>query len=135
MSEEQNSTPVVTVEENSSQNSNTNTESKSTISSDSKNFALMAHLGGIVLGFVAPLIVYLVKTEDKFAKEEAKEALNFQITVAIAMLVASILTVVLIGILLFPIILIGNLVFCILGAISVSDGKSYRYPVTLRLIK
>jgi uncharacterized protein len=135
MSEEQNSTPVVTVEENSSQNNNTNTESKSTISSDSKNFALMAHLGGIVLGFVAPLIVYLVKTEDKFAKEEAKEALNFQITVAIAMLVASILSVVLIGILLFPIILVGNLVFCILGAVSVSDGKSYRYPVTLRLIK
>jgi hypothetical protein len=49
MSEEQNTTPVVTVEETKSNK----TESTSTISSDSKNFALMAHLGGIVLGFVA----------------------------------------------------------------------------------
>jgi uncharacterized protein len=135
MSEEQNTTPVVTVEENNSENPSYKSEPKSTVSTDSKNFALMAHLGGIILGFVAPLIVYLVKTDDKFAKDEAKEALNFQITVAIGMLAASILTVVLIGILLFPIILIANLVFSILGAISVSDGKAYKYPVTLRLIK
>jgi uncharacterized protein len=131
MSEEQNVTPVVTVEENNSEKSTP----KSTVTTDSKNFALMAHLGGIVLGFVAPLIVYLVKTDDKFAKEEAKEALNFQITVAIGMLTASILTVVLIGILLFPIILIANLIFSILAAVDVSNGKSYKYPVTLRLIK
>lgn len=131
MSEEQNVTTVVTVEENNSEKSTP----KSTVTTDSKNFALMAHLGGIVLGFVAPLIVYLVKTDDKFAKEEAKEALNFQITVAIGMLTASILTVVLIGILLFPIILIANLIFSILAAVDVSNGKSYKYPVTLRLIK
>jgi uncharacterized protein len=51
------------------------------------------------------------------------------------MLAASILSIVLIGLLLFPIILIANLVFSILAAIDVSNGKAYKYPVTLRLIK
>jgi uncharacterized protein len=133
MSEEQNTTPVVTVEETKSES--TNNQSTSTISSDSKNFALMAHLGGILFGFIAPLIIYLVKSDDKFVKEEAKEALNFQIVVAIAMTVGVILSVILIGLLIIPLVMVANLIFSIVAAVSVSDGKPYKYPVTLRLIK
>jgi uncharacterized protein len=135
MSQEQNTTPVVTVEETKSENVNPNNNPKSNISTDSKNFALMAHLGGIFFGFVAPLIIYLVKSDDTFAKEEAKEALNFQIMIAIALTVGTMLIIVLIGLLIVPAIIIANVVFSIMAAVSVNDGKSYKYPVTIRFIK
>ncbi len=42
---------------------------------------------------------------------------------------------ILIGMLLMPLLLIANLVFCILAAVAASNGKSYRYPLAIRLLK
>lgn len=132
MSEDQkNSTPVVTVEP-------TNTETpkvESNVSQESKNYALIAHLGGIFTFFVAPLIIYLVKTDDKFVQEEAKEALNFQLMISIALLACNILFFLILPLLLIPIIWIISLIFGIIASISVSDGKPYKYPINFRLIK
>lgn len=102
---------------------------------DECNLAMLAHLLGIFSGFVGALILWLVRRDETgFAAEEAKEALNFQITIAIALLASIMLKVILIGILLVPIVFLVNFIFCILGAISASKGKSYRYPLTLRLV-
>ena len=107
-------------------------------SSDDRTMAMIGHLSGIVAGFIGQLIIWLInkdKTDKGWLNGQAKEALNFQITMLIAWFVAGILTMVLIGMLLIPIILIANLVLCIMAGMKANEGVSYRYPFALRLIK
>lgn len=105
-------------------------------SNDDRNLAMLAHLLGIVSGFVGALIIWLVKKDQSaFIDEQGKEALNFQITVMIAFIGSWILMFVLIGMLLMPLLLIANLVFCILAAVAVSKGEHYKYPFAIRLLK
>lgn len=104
-------------------------------SSDEKNIATITHLGGIVLFFIPALIVWLLKKEDGgFVEQQSREALNFQITVVIAMFIAQILVWILIGILLIPAVWLANIMFCIFAAVATSKGEEYRYPMALRLI-
>lgn len=103
--------------------------------SESNNMALLVWVGAIFFGWLVPLIMYLVKKDDAFVQEVAKEALNWAITAFIAGLICSALMVVLIGLILLPALLIANLVFCILGAVAASKGEVYRVPFCLRLIK
>ena len=104
-------------------------------SKDERNLAMLAHLLGIFSGFVGALMLWLVKREESgFAAQEAREALNFQITVAIALVATVMLKFVLIGFLLFPLVFLVNFVFCLLGALSAAKGKPYRYPLALRLV-
>lgn len=98
---------------------------------------MLTHLSGIILSFVVPLIIWLInkdKTDKGFLNDQAKEALNFQITIAIAFFISSVLTVILIGLLLLPLVWIVNLIFCILAGMKANEGVSYRYPFALRLI-
>jgi len=74
------------------------------------------------------------KDENAYLSDQAKEALNFQITVMLAQFIAGILVFILIGFILIPIIWLANIVLCIVAAISISKGETYRYPFTLRLI-
>jgi uncharacterized protein len=107
-----------------------------TPSNDDRNLAMLAHLLGIVSGFIGALIIWLIKKDQSaFIDEQGKEALNFQITMLIAFVVAGMLMVILIGALLMPLLFVANLVFCILAAVAVSKGEHYRYPVALRLLK
>ena len=106
---------------------------------DDKTMALVAHLSGIFTWFVGPLIIWLInkdKADKAWLNEQAKEALNFQITVTIAMFAAFILVTVTLGLLFFvPMIVgLGALVLCIMAAIKVNEGVAYRYPFALRLI-
>ena len=65
-----------------------------------------------------------------------KEALNFQITVAIAALICLVLFLVIIGVFLIFIVAIGSLVMTIIAGIKVANGDlAYKYPFALRLIK
>lgn len=103
---------------------------------DDRNLAMLAHLLGIVSGFVGALIIWLIKKDQSaFVDEQGKEALNFQITMLIAFVGAWILMFVLIGALLMPLLLVANLVFCVVAAVAVSKGGHYRYPVCIRLLK
>ena len=107
----------------------------STPSADEKNIAVLTHLGGIFFSFVPALIVWLLKKDDSaFIGEQAREALNFQITILLAGVVAWVLVFLLIGLALLPLIYLANLVLCIVAAVGVSKGQSYRYPFALRLI-
>jgi hypothetical protein len=104
-------------------------------SADDKNIAVLTHLGGIFFSALPGLIVWLLKKDDNaFIGEQAREALNFQITVLIGYMLAWVLAFLLVGFLLLPIIYIANLVLCIVAAVKVSKGEDYRYPLTLRLI-
>jgi uncharacterized Tic20 family protein len=104
-------------------------------SNDDKNIATVTHLGGTVFSFIPGLLVWALKKDDSaYIADQAKEALNFQITVLIAQFVAGILALILIGFIFIGIIWLLNIVFCILAAISSSKGETYRYPFCLRLI-
>jgi uncharacterized Tic20 family protein len=104
-------------------------------SNDDKNIATVTHLGGTIFSFVPSLIVWILKKdESEYIADQAKEALNFQITMVLAYMLASILSWVIIGLIFFPIIWVLNIVFCIIAAISTSKGETYRYPFVMRLI-
>jgi len=102
---------------------------------DDKLWASLAHLGGI-LGFLPSLIIWLV-LKDRGAKVnvEAKEALNFQLTLLIGYVVSYILIFVFIGTLLWFAVGIVSIIFSILGFMKVNQGGSYRYPFAIRFIK
>jgi uncharacterized protein len=103
-------------------------------SNDDKNIATVTHLGGTVFSFIPGLLVWVLKKDDAYLADQAKEALNFQITILIAQFIAGVLAIILIGYLLMGIIWLTNVVFCIVAAISTSKGETYRYPLCLRLI-
>jgi uncharacterized protein len=94
-----------------------------------------AHLGGI-LGFLPSLIIWLVfKDRGSFTNTEAKEALNFQITLVFGYILSAILVVVVIGAVLAWVVWIAGVVFSIIAFLQAKDGKHYRYPFAIRLIK
>lgn len=109
-----------------------------TASSEDRTLALITHLSGIILSFIVPLVIWLTnkdKADKSFLIDQSKEALNFQITIAIAYVICIILSIILIGGLLMPIVWVINLIFCILAGIKANEGVAYRYPFALRLIK
>lgn len=105
---------------------------------EERTMALVAHLLGILTCFVGPLIIWLINKDDSaktFVNDQAKEALNFQITLAIIYVVGMILSVILIGFFINLIAGLAGLVFAILAAVKANNGEAYRYPFALRLIK
>lgn len=105
-------------------------------SQDEKTMALLSHILTIIGGFLAPLIIYLLKKDEStFISDHAKESLNFQITLFLAYVVCIILMVVLIGAFLFAIVAILQLVLVIIATIKANEGKLYKYPFNIRFIK
>lgn len=110
---------------------------------EDRQWASFAHLGGI-LSLLPSLIIWLVfRNRGRFTNEEAKEALNFQITLAIASVaiwvLTAIITVVTFGLgaplgALTWLVWLAGVVFSILGFLKAKDGQHYRYPFALRLI-
>lgn len=102
-------------------------------------FTHLSALAGLIIPFgniLGPLIFWQIKKNEwAFADDQGKEAVNFNITVAIAGIVCFLLTFVLIGLLLLPILGIAWIVFTIIAAIKANEGVYYRYPYILRLIK
>lgn len=104
--------------------------------SDQRMWSVFAHIGGVFVSFIVPLVILLVfKGRGAFVEDQAKEALNFQITLAIAYFVGGILTIVLVGILILLAAAVCSVVFAIMAAVASNRGEVYRYPLSLRLIK
>jgi uncharacterized protein len=105
-------------------------------------WGMLAHLSALLglavpLGSVlAPLVVWLVKREQSaFVADQAKEALNFNITVLIGGVICIVLAFVFIGILLGIALFAYWLVFTILAGIKANEGALYRYPFAMRMVK
>ena len=114
---------------------------------------MVAHLSALAGGlltsaiggwgfFLGPLVIWLMKKDSMpFVADQAKESLNFNITVSAVFLVLLVLSLVTLGIgfiVTLPIMLIvgiAALVLIIMAAIKANDGIAYRYPFTVRLIK
>jgi uncharacterized Tic20 family protein len=102
-------------------------------SSDEKNLALLSHLLTFIFPILGPLIIYLIKKDESpFIAAHAKESLNFQISLVI---ICILLVISIIGILLLWAVGIYSTILVIVAAIRASEGRLYKYPLTLRLIK
>ena len=105
---------------------------------DERTWGLLAHLSSLIaslvgLMFVGPLVVWLVKKDQSpFVEDQAKEALNFQIAVLIAIAVCGLTCI---GIVLIPVVAIAALVYSVLAAVEANKGVYYRYPYSIRLIR
>ena len=102
---------------------------------DQRLWATLAHISGI-FSFLGPLIIWLVlKDRGAFVDDQSKEALNFQITLAILGVAITIITVVTLGIGAFLYLYyVAAVIFMILGAVAANRGERYRYPLTIRLV-
>lgn len=104
-----------------------------------KLLSALAHGSIFFSAFVVSVgvpIVILFITEDEITKENAKEALNFQLNLFIYGVIFGILTLVLIGWLFLGILGLVNVIMPIIGIIQVlsNPDKVYKYPFILRLI-
>jgi uncharacterized Tic20 family protein len=103
---------------------------------DDKTMGMLAHLLGIFLGFIGPLIIWLIKKDQSpFVDDQGKESLNFQIMLMIGYVIGSVTSCLFIGFLILPAVWIFGIIFSIIAALKSKDGIAYRYPVNLRLIK
>jgi len=126
------------------------------LSSELRGWAIGAHLGGLVVGlstaavfgFVGPLLVWLFKRDEHpYTDHHTKEALNFQLTVLLVLVLSVALAIPImifgvvtlgLGLLLFGalavVALVAWIVLPIIGAVKASNGEGYRYPLTIRFV-
>lgn len=104
-------------------------------------WAMAAHLSGflaayVALGFLGPLVVLLaVGNRSSYVRRHAVEALNFNLTWLIYIVVGVILAFLLIGIPILIALGVAYLVLVVLGAVAASDGRDFRYPLTIRFVR
>lgn len=105
---------------------------------DDKLFAFLSHLLGPFTCVLGPLILWVIKKDESgYVDFHGKESVNFNITMLIgyiAMIIIGIVTCGL-GFYLYPVLWVAHLVLSIMAAMASNEGKSYRYPVCIRLIK
>jgi len=101
-----------------------------------KILVMAAHLGGIFFGFIPALMVYLIRQDRPgWVLDNAREALNWQITVMMAGVASIILAFILIGFFMFWALMLANFIFCIVATFKTSNHTAYRYPWSFRLLK
>ncbi len=108
--------------------------------SDSRNMAMLAHFSAFlqfiaIPSFIGPLVIWLMKRDqDQFVAENAKEALNFNLSFFIWTILSAILIIVGIGLLLLVVVGIAWFVLVIIAGVKASSGENYTYPFTIRLV-
>jgi uncharacterized Tic20 family protein len=91
-------------------------------------FHFLGHLGG-------PLIIWLLKRDaSPEVDAHGKESINFQLSMLIYDAIAFVLCFFLIGIPILILLWILNTVLVIIASIKASEGKLYRYPMTIRFL-
>jgi uncharacterized protein len=112
------------------------------VSRDERTWAMLAHLSALV-GYsivpfgniVAPLVIWLIRKDQSwFVDDQAKESINFQISMVIYALISIPLVLLLIGIVLLLLLYVFGIVMVIIAAIKANDGVQYRYPITIRFV-
>ncbi len=110
---------------------------------DACTWSMLSHLSGMLaifgvpfLHILGPLAIWLWKGKEyPFVDDQAKEALNFQISMSIYGLVGWLLTLILIGWVILGLLIIANIILVLRAASRARKGDAYRYPFNLRLVK
>ena len=110
---------------------------------EDKQLLVIMHLSQLIdvfsagtLGFIIPLVLWLTKKDEiKYMDEQGKAILNFRISMFIYAIISVILLLVVIGVVGLVIIGILLIVYPIVNAINVSNGKDPYYPLSIEFIK
>ncbi|HET6246063.1 MAG TPA: DUF4870 domain-containing protein [Tepidisphaeraceae bacterium] len=108
---------------------------------DEQSMGMLCYILGIfgLLGWVGPLIIWQTRKDSAFINDQAKEVLNWELTIIpiylLVMVTFCIPIVNILGFLCFFATLITNLVFCIIGAVKASQGVAYRMPFSIKYVK
>ncbi|MGA1368592.1 MAG: DUF4870 domain-containing protein [Blastocatellia bacterium] len=111
------------------------------VTKEERSWGILLHLSGLtglVFPFgnlIAPLVLWLIRKDHSvFLDDQGREALNFQISFSIYVIVSAVLMLLLIGFVLLPLVLITGVVLMIIAGIRVNEGTWYRYPGIFRLL-
>lgn len=104
------------------------------IGKESSTLPILAHILGLLTGWLGPLIILLATNEEP-AKNHARMALNWQLSFVIYALVSALLALIFVGFVLLIAISILDTVFCIIAAVKAERGELWKYPVTIPFLK
>jgi uncharacterized Tic20 family protein len=106
------------------------TNTAETVAGDT-TLAALSHASALVASFLGPLLfLLLADDDDELVKRNAKSSLNFQLVVFVALVVSGLLTFVLVGFLLFPLIGLIDVVLVLMATLKANEGRVYSYPYT-----
>lgn len=97
-------------------------------------YAAIIHACGLFGSFFIPLVMWLVRKDEGFIDHHGRQAINFQISMAIYLIVSFVLLFVGIGIVLLAISAILNVVFTVVAAVKAANGEYYRIPVAIQFL-
>jgi len=117
----------------------TGTTSTCEVSPQSRNLATLSHLSAFITfvgipSLIGPLIMWLVHRDDPFVEEQARDALNFNISFLIYGVAAAFSVVLVVGLIALPVVLVTWFVLVIVAAMKASRGEDYLYPFTIRFV-
>lgn len=102
------------------------------IAENERLYALFMHIGGLCFTFLVPLIMWLVKKDESpFIDHHGRQAMNFQISMFIYAVVAFILIFFVVGIILFPLVILLDFVFAIVAGVKAYNGEYYKIPIAI----
>ena len=103
---------------------------------DEKTWSILSHVGGIILNWVGPLIVFLIyKDRSAVIRAHAVAALNFQLTILIGYIVGAILFIIVIGGFIMLAASVLSVIFGIMAALAANEGRAYKYPIAIPFVK
>jgi hypothetical protein len=106
-----------------------------------RQYAMLVHLSGFLSYLVGPLALivtlalWLARKEDSpFINDHGREAMNYSISMWLYAAIASMLTLILIGCFILPVLIVFDIIIVIIAAVTANGGRYYRYPITIRFI-
>lgn len=104
--------------------------------SDEKTWGVLMHVGSLFIGFLAPLIVWLIYRErSQTLDQQGRAALNWQISALIYAVVSTILMIVLVGFFTIFAVAVLDIVFCIIAAVKAGDREAWKYPLSIPFLQ
>lgn len=96
--------------------------------------AVLTHVLAYFTWIIGPLVV-LIASKDSFAQNNARTALNWQISLTIYTVISFVLMLVLVGFVLIFVLALLDIVFTVLAAVRAADGEAWPYPMAIPFLK
>lgn len=101
-----------------------------------RNWAIVAHVGGLFGSFLVPMLLWLFQREySPLMERHGREALNFHLTMLIGLIAAGLLIPLVVGLFALIALIIYEVVVVVRAGIAAGRGQTYRYPLTIRFIR
>lgn len=105
-------------------------------SSDDRTYAVLMHVGGLLVSFLVPVIMWAIKKDESpFINHHGRQAMNFHFSMWIYMIVSFFMILFLVGFFMILALVVLYFVFGILAAVAANKGEYYRFPAVIPFFK